>query len=488
MMSNPERIQAPRICGNEEETGLLIDYGDGRGFDEPYDFVSRIEEYLPGGVVHQDRFLSNGSKIYPGGTCDPVDGLTNLERATPECTSAQDLTTHIRSSEELLVRSLSNYVQNISTHTGNTVRGRIQRRVVDNYGTRKGCHDSLSVHLDEIAGQGDQLTLHESVLGHVATRSFVTGAGYVKPDNGTYFAQKIGGLEETRGYYYRGSMYRTDVEDGSRLEIRCNDINISDWATRMRIGSEILAVTIAKTPLRSELPIHGSHDRMYQQAKLYNSYSINPDGSIDSYDTLRHALRYQRLIAEISIGGLEDFMGELDEDLSWTAGELLQYCYDFEKVLNGEADISLLADRADWAAKFKKIHDDYVDRSAYEPNATLTDIRAQYLDLKYDHIGIQATDGVLRRPHYGYGYKLRNKGAFAYTAPQPDVERGVYQPPRDTRARARADIIRHFPVNVAKWSKVYFREKGTDKVAILSDPTSSTASKVAPYVSEDYRL
>lgn len=487
-MSNPEKTEIPRICGNEEETGLLIDYGDGRGFDEPYDFVGRIEDFLPSGVIYQDRFLSNGSKIYAGGTCDPVDGLTNLERATPECASAQDLTIHIRSSEELLVRSLSNYVQNISAHTGNTVRGRIQRRVVDNYGTRKGCHDNLSVRLDEIAGQGEQLTLHESVLGHLATRSFVTGAGYVKPDNGTYFAQKIGGLEETRGYYYRGSMYRTDVEDGDRLEIRCNDTNISDWSTRMRVGSEILAVTIAKTPLRSELPIHGSHDRMYQQAKLYNSCFINPDGSMSGYDAIRHAINYQRQIAELGMIELEDYTGELGEDLSWTVSELLRYCSDFEKVLDGEAGIAILADRADWAAKFQEIHDDYIERSNYDKHAKLTDLRAQYLDLKYDHIGVQATDGVMRRPHYGYGYKLRNKEAFAYTAPQSDVERGVYQPPRDTRARARADIIRHYPVNVAKWSKLYFREKGTDKVAVFNDPTSSTASAIAPYVAEDFRL
>lgn len=458
-------IHSPLVYGNEEETGLLIDVGDDEGFDEPYEFTKNIEKHLPGSIHIQNKFMSNGGKIYAGGSNDTVDGPTNLERATPECATPTELTTYIRSHEELLHKSVTSYIANKSNTTGNDVRARIQRRVVDSDDSRKGCHDNFSTEgLEDIfeIKPGDAF-LRDAILGHLATRSFVSGAGYVNRKGSLYYSQKIGGLESTEGYGYRGTMYRHETNEGGRLEVRCSDVNISDWATRMRLGSTALAMMIGQTPLRRELPALGEHDDMYQQAKRYNQIQLNPDGSITADRSIQNALRYQRLIADISIDELRKYTSETYEDLTWTAEELQLYCSDFQRVINEDAPISTLADRADWAVKINRVLEDYQDRTPSDKSASMSDFRAQYLDLMYDYVGMTASGGTAKRPKVGYGYKLRDKGHFRYTAIQPAVDRGVYQPPQHTRATQRARIIKKSDVDSIDWHQAIHTQNGVTK-------------------------
>lgn len=478
----------PLVYGNEEETGLLINHGDGEGFMEPYELAKTIERYIPKSVKYHNDFLSNGGKIYPDGSGDAVDGLTNIERTTPECSSPEELTHYIRSNEELLVHIVSNYVKEMSAQKNIEVEARIQRRVVDSYGNRKGCHDNYGLTLAGIkeVEYDRESALAPPILGHLATRSFITGAGFIKANSDVFYSQKIGGLEETKGYGYRGFMYRFDVADGERLEIRCNDINISDWAARARIGSTALALAIAQTPLKGRLPELAAHDDMYREAKLYNRCgSPTPEGSIQPSSYMRRALEYQRTIAELAITDLEAYTGPIGDDLEWAAHEQYQFCNDYEKVLNNEATIELLADRADWAAKLSKIHN---ERGAGHGTGGYTDVRSQYLDLTYDHISVKAQNGNLSKPKYGYGYKKRDSSQFAYTASERKVARGAVRPPEKTRAKARGDIIRNHEVSGVNWSAVTYFDKGVLKMANLENPSSSAPVGVWPIEEYDFRL
>lgn len=136
--------------------------------------------------------MSNGGRIYFDGSAndDGSRSLTNLERATPECATPSELVSYIRSSEGLLLQLVSNYVEHESRmRDGGTVRARIQRRNVDSNRNRKGCHDNFSVKLSNIADMsGEKVLLHGIALGHMATRSFVTGAGYVDPRRHLFFS------------------------------------------------------------------------------------------------------------------------------------------------------------------------------------------------------------------------------------------------------------------------------------------------------------
>lgn len=486
-MNNKEtRIQGPKVCGNEEETGLMVNHGDATGFSEPHALAAEVEKYIPAAIRHQQRFLSNGGKLYIETSRDDASGPSNLERATPECASPSELTNYIRSNEALLVHLVSKYAQKTSKESNGVTEARIHRRVVDGSGNRKGCHDNYSVSLPEITDHGPRgdLLLSHVILGHIATRSFVTGAGYIKPQKDVYFAQKVGGLKKTKGYGFTGSMYRFDTQDGDRLEVRSSDINISDWATRMRIGTTALAVAIAKTPLREALPVLAPHDEMFGKAMSNNRCgSPNPDGSIDNSWSLRQAVAYQRTLASLALEDLEHYTGELDEEVSWTAHELKRYCDDFENVISGDASLDSLADRADWAAKLSRIHEDYIERSKYEVGSSYTDVRAQYLDLKYDHISIKAKKGRLREPKYGYGYLLRNSGAFRGTVPEHRVSNGLIHPPQTTRAKARGDLIKHYKVATASWSRVDFIDKNVTFKAVLDDPNVPAVTRI---VTSDY--
>lgn len=283
----------------------------------------------------------------------------------------------------------------------------------------------------------------------------------------------MGGLVETYGHNFRGSMYFHEENDGDRLEVRCGDVNISDWATMIRIGSTALAVLIAQTPLRDELPKLENHNRMYDSAKKFNNLKISPDGSLGYRDSLTEALNFQRHIARLACSDLVDYVGELDEDLTWTAFELLQYCNDFAKVLNNEADISILADRADWAAKIQIIHRDYAKRPHTTSEASHADLRAQTLDYLYDYIGITASDGRSGQPKYGYGYKLRDRGAFRYTTPDILVQKGIRQPPKGTRAAPRSRLIESRSVEKVSWSYVYYKSGDRLMRAQLTDLSSN---------------
>lgn len=487
-MSNPERIEAPSVYGYEEETGLLIDFSDGNGFHEPYSLVENMPDFLPEGIVHQKQFMSNGSRIYSDRAVAASNSpsVANLERATPECETPTELVAYIRSSEEMLVQLVSNYVEHESRmRNGSTVRARIQRRNVDCEGSRKGCHDNFSVKLPDVGiKKAGRMLLHGSMLGHLVTRPFVTGAGYVDMEHGPSFSQKAGGLAETYGHNFRGSMYYHEASDGDRLEIRCGDVNISDWATMMRIGSTSLSALIAKTPLRDEFPNIAEHDWIYRQADAFNRFKISPDGSLMSRGKLNEALSFQRHIAELACSDLVDYVGELEEDLAWTAAELLRYCDDFEKVLNGEADIATLADRADWAAKFQIIQRDYTKRREISEGASYADLRAQSLDLFYDYIGVTARDGKLEQPEYGYGYTLRDRGKFKYTAPESQIQRGVYEPPRGTRAAPRSELIKEQKVEKISWSYVDYRSGDRLMRACLTDLTGNKPTEVVHIIGQ----
>ena len=148
-------------------------------YDEPYQLAEGLEKYTPVELLGHKEFLTNGFKLYAGG-CIKSELVTNIERATPECSTPQELVAYIRASELLIRNLVENYVAIESAYDDTTINARIQRRVVDGEGNRKGCHDNFGIQVaddnEEIFFQNSKL----SITNHLATRSFVTGAGHIK--------------------------------------------------------------------------------------------------------------------------------------------------------------------------------------------------------------------------------------------------------------------------------------------------------------------
>ena len=448
-------------------------------FREPYTLVGSLKTYVPPELLTSQPgnilFLKNGSKIYPG-TSVGTSVATNLERATAECASVDELSMAVRASEKILVKTVEAYALKQSSSKGQPVNVRVQRRVVDSQGSRKGCHDNYGITRKLSYSMSG--CIPPVVLAHLVSRSFITGAGHVH-ENGVSFAQKIGGLDHVDAYGYFGSMCRVSLDEGTpRFEVRCNDINISDWAVRVRVGGTAIALALAQTPLAVTLA-NTTELTAIRRANAMNRLKLNPDGTIEPSPYAQRALDIQKRIAELTLTDLIRHVDEVPDELLGIAHDMYSYCDDFKKICDGEDTISLVADRADWAAKFDLVIKRMDKDKALGIQRRVNDVRSQGTDLLYDYIGVRANKGVLQRTVYGKGYQLRDKGHFRNSPKslrQADV---LYvSPPKATRAAVRGQLMRKYDVTYCNWDLITVADREGRTVSVkLPDVTQNALTE-----------
>jgi len=446
----------PVALGNEEESGVLVNVA---GYlEEPCDLVENFSYYVPEEyVVLAQRYrvhLKNGGRVYPGYVAE--DLITNLERTTGECATPREVLIQDKGNQLVLEGTIKNYLQAVAWPESET-SARVQRRVVDSIGNRKASHDNYGIADDTpLKPTGSSAKTPRSIVEHLATRSFITGAGLVEPDGFSY-AQKIGGLAGVTGYGYKGLLYRrTDDEGTHRFEVRCSDINISDWAVLARVGGTALVLALNQTPLGKELDQKASVTltSILDKAKELNIMHLTPEGTLQLTPEQYAAVDFQQTIAEMAMAKLPLYIDELPPEYFEIAHEIYQYCEDYRKVASGEAGIELLADRADWAAKLTLILRGVEKDRSFGINRELNDITSRAKDLRYDFIGFSAVSGEVAKPEYGTGYRLRAKGQFRKTVAGSAIQKGLLTPSPFTRATARTQLLSDYNCSYADWQKV----------------------------------
>lgn len=450
----------PIAYGNEEETMMLAGAPDApySSFTEPITFVQNYSKYIPKdikvGPDSYQSFLQNGGVVYNGG----VSGSANLERATPECSTPDEIATAIQANEQLLVQMGSDYVQKQAKESLPTEL-RLQRRVIDTEGNGRACHDNFEIRnlswLENFQHSPAELVL----MTHLGTRSFMTGAGYVRPSS-VHFGQKIQHTHQVNSYGYENSAYRTtdDSDTGARLEIRCSDINISPWAIRQRIGTSALLLTALQTPIANDLVSRVPDDfaeptHWLARFRDYNMAPINLDGQLKPTRKMMAAIDFQEGMYSIIGESLKQYV-DITPEYDSIIKEGVQYCHDMRQVLKGSQDLDYLKDRSDIAVKFKKIATHLRRDREMGMDRTPTDFVSQYWDLKYDHIRIAPGTQGKPRVEYGYGYRYRDSGGFKSTLDEKDVENALYQPPTTTRAFVRGTLIRKNLVSEGDWAYI----------------------------------
>lgn len=470
-MNKSDRVIFPQVYGNEEETGLLINVGG--QLHDPFHFCEELEYLTPDGLIKGDVFLSNGFKAYSGGSKSNhmTHDYDNFERATPECSSPSQLTTYIRASERLVFKYLQKYMDYEEYIEG----ARIQRRVVDAYGNRKASHDSFGLH-DTNETLQENTILQHVLMGHLASRSCITGSGLVGSKE-ISFAQKIDGLSAVKEYGYFGSMYRIDIDDAKdptsacfpRFETRCGDINISDFACRHRIGMTALMLAIGQTQcagkLLDKIDIHSAN--AINIAKGMNRLAITDEGHITVPKSVIAGLDFQRIAAEYALTQLELEADYIPSELTQTALNQVALDDQLRKVFSGEETVDLLADKLDWAAKLTPIIRRFLSSG---DKAALIDIEAQADDLRYDHIGISRDDQGYEVVKYGRGYRLRDRNKLLGTVPNNAVEHALYNPPPLGRAALRSEIIKKHYVKQDTWRNITIHD-GENEETITLSPT-----------------
>jgi len=500
-MSESPKPQRPDLfpvaMGNEEES-MLMTGKVGQRLRDPEPFVSRYRDFIPSGIrytPHTPRtWLQNGGMMYDGGSIDvrrnrkttntgplteeeyhasrqPLEDSVifnvNLERTTPECSGPRELATYIQANEKIYVEMLKNYITSWAD-IGVYKTARAQRRVVDSEGVGRGCHDSIEVRnhgwLNRIT-QGSEAEIF--LCRFLQTRTFMVGAGYVAPNGSLHLSQKIEHLQKIREYGYLNSAYRvvSDQDTGPRLEVRCNDINISPWAIQSRAGGLALFSTILQTPLRKSLdPMVPQNANQPGHFFHSNNIEFDEDGQIIRLDSLVQAVDFQEKWLAIADENLAEFV-ELNDEYKTLINEMLYYCQDMRKVLKGELEFSVLADRSDMAAKFDYIISKVERAKKRGASRQLGDMVSRMYDMQYDVIEIDTDEHDNARVSYGYGYGLRDIDcAFRLPIRQNDVNRATLIPPAATRASIRGNAIKLGQAARCNWSFIEDEDASTRTV------------------------
>ena len=476
----------PRAYGNEFESAIMLatkgDDGEWCPVPEhrvpqelfrhiPYQPPRMVRLYDPSG-----GFLANGYRTY-------IDD-THLEFCTPETVSPSAATAATRGTELLIEQTVRRYL----TKNNDPVHrvARLQKRVVDSSGVRWASHDNFDVS----ALLADRLETPDSperraLLVYLMTRSVICGAGFVSP-SGMHFAQKIDGLATISGHSHDGSMFRTeresDVVGRARLELRCGDANVSDWATWMRFGSAALLLGLLQMGEAVYLDKDGllsTERKAPKLATLHNLVSADGDYELTA-GRIKSSLDFQRRIAETALRCLPA-VTDASSEYRQVAEELLAFCDDVKRVRRRGAEVLSLADRADWPIKLHAIQTAFAlnPRLASRHPVSARAALAEVVDRRYDETYLESYRGEIVDERYGWGLRRRDQGAYRLQVPQKRAEAFSRFPEPGTRAAIRAQLLSDYEVSECDWGRLDLLAAGSRQVRIsLPDVRQSQLDKV----------
>jgi len=389
--------------------------------------------------AHSGGFLRNGGRLY-------VDAVgSHEEYATPECVLWKDVVKYDRAGRRILAQILDEL--NVSD------RITFYANSVDHFGGHTfGCHENFLVDID-VSNMRAALGL---LLPFLVTRQIFAGSGRVGGHilNRQNFAKNI----MTVGEYdvdtmWVGDFYGVEIDENinyqlsqradhivnaisgrvrfnraiinpkhdsfydystaHRLHILFGEPNMIEYAMWLKIATtsivlDLLENNLLPDALRLENPVQTlrevSRDDSYGwQAIFANGRSI---GAVD----------LQRTYLELAQKYFSGKDAQTDEALR-----------EWEIILDGlEKDPMQLADRVDWVAK-KVLLEQFMEAENIDWNADIL----HSLDLEYHNIN----------PRDGLYYGLEESGAVQRVCTDAEIENAITEPPQNTRARGRGEII-----------------------------------------------
>jgi hypothetical protein len=478
----------PVAYGNEEELGLyyvVTTPGETQGYPLDGGTLSiALHDYrlhrTRAGARYIGSFGDFGGKEY-------VDGQ-HVERASPESPTVEELLPYIQSNERFAIdvgsSALKTIVDKWTEHKDTAIKHVIlasNRNVIDGSGVTFGCHDGVGIReLDPEA----QKKLVPTLLGHSATRSFVSGAGYSdtkQSSRGLYFAQKVTQLASVSRYGYANSIFRIDRDaHTARVESRCCDVNLSPDATRLRLGSLGMAVAIGQTHLRDWFDKFyydiGRNRGAWSFAARFNRIPLDNDFNIVYSESIDQAAIYQMKLASAFTSNEMKLYGEQPPELLAIADDLYAYAERMRKVLRGDLHFSVLGDTSDWAAK-QLVHQKRLERDRQNGKKRYAgDLITAADDQAYAYRELRYTDDeTIQLTKQGYGFTLRDKRAqFRTKLTEGSMDRAMREPPEGGRAKLRSTLIRGYRVSECDWAFCKIDPRyGTERIVIEMPDVSS---------------
>jgi proteasome accessory factor PafA2 len=375
-----------------------------------------------------NKILDNGARFY-------VDHA-HPEFSTPECTNARDVAMYEKAGEQILYQSVLNanmilpekqqiiIYKNNSDHKGNSY-GYHENYLLD----RKVPFDLLCEHLTTF----------------LVTRQIFTGSGKVGSENNTayvpfqisqradFFETEIG-LDTMlkRPIINTRDEPHADKEKYRRLHIITGDVNMSEYATYLKIGTTAIVLNMIEDKfldknLKLQHPVSAmrivsrdtqcSKPLQMENGKQFTAVAIQQE-------FLEFAKRY---------AATQPHNPNTDDILEkWEY--ILQRLEKEPKLLNRELD---------WVTK------EYLITNYQEKhNCGWDDPRIAMLDLQYHDI----------RPHKSLYYLLQRQNRVERLLSDSEITVAITNPPSDTRAYFRGQCLKKYKPNIfgVSWGAISF--------------------------------
>lgn len=408
----------PRIMGSETE------YTTQGRISKSITSLTPKKYFQPRGQPVQESglWLNNGGRLY-------VDAGEVLEYATPECATAQDVAGYERAGEIIARETAANLNQKTYKRSGYLPVISENELMMSDMSV--GHHENYLSPIETDSVSSDScLFATQALSSYLATRPIWSGAGIVGPKS-YGISQKGFDIVFPQEESTSGNKYAyNNIDD--RLEIRCGEGNMSEWAIVQKFAYTSLVLRLIE---HEQFPEGLVIDEGSRGATLHRLSSPN------SFYDYEFATHHQKALARFAL----DFaieQPEIPEEEITAAQEILTACDNVATYLNEPSALELIHDRIDWAAKLSHMHTKGLEsKEIHSRNLT-----AVMHDLKWEDIDER---GPSRRWY------------DVHQPPQFDAhfrKQALVTPPI-TRARARVEVLQRpnlFPYQV-DWNKITLR-------------------------------
>ncbi len=410
-------------------------------------------------------FLFNSGRVY-------ID-MGHIEYTTAECKGLFDVVASDRAGERILQRALRSL--------GLEKEASFLKNNVDHFtGATFGCHENYllrrSVPFSTVA--------IPALLPFLVTRQIFSGAGRVGSYDDSFYYYGREDDEEIledpviyqisqRADHIVTEIYQwiqfsraiintrdeplADHSKYRRLHLLMGDSNMSEYANALKVGTTALVLNLLE---RKIIP-----DNVELGDPVWALKEISRDPSYEWVLDRRNgrtisAVDIQREYLSLA----ERYRTGMDEESDWVLREWAETLDALER------DPMLLKDRIDWVTK-KWLLEMFVESEGVDWH----DPWLQSLDLEYHNIN----------PNRGLYLDLEQKGLTRRVLTESDIDLAGHEPPQDTRAFARSEVVRALSENrvryIVDWDSVYLEN---EQHLNFGDPFSTYKEAVASFVEE----
>jgi Pup amidohydrolase len=450
LINSYETYRSSRIRWDYEAESPLR---DARGFEymEEKDAPSKEESRLI------NLILSNGARFY-------VDHA-HPEYSSPETTNPRDCVIWDRAGERILnlartrAEAVSPPEQRILIYKNNT----------DSKGNSYGTHENYLM---------DRRVPFARIVQHLmpffVSRQVFTGAGKVGAENNTEhcdyqisqradFLETEVGLEtmHSRPIINTRDEPHADPEKYRRLHVIVGDANMSETSNYLKVGTMAVVLSMIEDDfIDRDLSIDGpvmAYRRVSRDLGCRETFPLKDGRAITAVDLQWEFLALARRYYERTAP--EPWVPEL----------LTRW----ESVLTRLGRDPMSLDRElDWVIKHQLI-----ENYKAKHGIAWSDSRVAMIDLQYHDI----------RPGRGLFYKLEESDAVERLVTDDEVNKAIYDPPKDTRAYFRGMCLQKYSDEVvsASWDSVIFDLKeGPLKKIFMLEPLRGTEAHVRQLLAE----